>query len=1311
MASLSLRAYLQKIENLIERGQTEESIAHCKHILNKFPKHVDTYRLLGKSYLEMQRYQEASDVLQRVLSVSPDDFVAQIGMSIIREDSENLDEAIWHMERAFEIQPSNNAVQDELKRLYGRRDGAVPQKILLTRGALVRMYVRGEAYPQAIAEGIAALKEDPLRPDIQLLLAKSYLRTNQINEGYQICQKILESLPFSYEANQLIAEIHILTKQSEQAEPYLERVRMLDPYAAFVNENAPTSAKVDQNAIIIEELNYDAMAATLEAAETSNGTVYIEDDFDTSSLEIPTPGDSQPIELDEDFSWMKDIMDGVDSIQDEQPSAPISQAPVSETPESKENIPAAPTSDDSDEFDVEALFSEDSSADDDAFEALFSEISQNAISESSAEASPPIQPQAAAEQEPMTMAEFFESSSPENEAQNTDAEFAALFAENASSDTETTQTEDDALTALADEMVASTDQPVHADKIEPSAEPVIQEMDLATPPAEDEAIFQSEAPLAEEQISAPTMGASTDASDEELPDWLKELDQESKDADIEGNLQKEIDSLFTNGDLPTAESIQPESSIDANLDDEEEFTAKFLEELENEPQHPGKTRMFSMTADLSSGDSGPLPPLPEDVVPADKTAEDDLPDWLKQLEEHTDQFSADAEAVQSPEPVEPPAVSKSIDAMTEEEEDRLREQFKSAQQPVNATPMPTEEDDDGFAWLESLAAKQTGDDSASIPTTESPVDELPVESPVPEFEEKPAVAASSSSIDAMTEEEEEQLRAQFRNAQPTNAESPINSDDDDDSFAWLESLAAKQTASDVTDEVKIEAAPLPEIEDLPSVEHIEEPVQTTVQEPVKNTTSSTIDSMTEEEEEQLREKFKTSHQTGQLKQTVSENEDDSFAWLESLAAKQGASEESLLTDETDRTSDTPEWLQEMPSMIENNEPVSEAVEPIEEQPVTISKLEQAEILDETGPHTLIEEPIWVDEFATTEPETIEQAQTIDANSMMEEADSRLDLEIEAAIDEAIPILQDSVEETTTEELVQEEKPVERVIAAPATPDEIPDWLKDLEDQTSIYAFSDEEKAKQDIASIDDVEIPGWIADVNETLQIEVEDDTGDDSDLIPDVHAESFITAEDTTEEDQSAEAFEAVGLNIGELEKQLAEENIIEHVNGEKVSEPVEVKQEPELHIPEPVISEPVAQEPVLQKTDGESIPTEQPAAEGEAEEIIFDIPSDFVDEILQEPEPTGPVMPISEDDTEQFAVIRNYLSSDKISEALTIADELIDKEVYLENIIEELNKAIVDHPLDPAIFIRLGDAYIRNNQIQKALDMYQEAETLLQK
>ena len=117
MAKVSLRIYDREIERLIEQGHTDEAIAHCRHILKVFPKHLETYRLLGKAYLEARRYGEAVDIFGRLLMAVPDDFVAHVGLSIIRDEENKLDDAIWHMERAFEVQSSNAAIQSELQRL------------------------------------------------------------------------------------------------------------------------------------------------------------------------------------------------------------------------------------------------------------------------------------------------------------------------------------------------------------------------------------------------------------------------------------------------------------------------------------------------------------------------------------------------------------------------------------------------------------------------------------------------------------------------------------------------------------------------------------------------------------------------------------------------------------------------------------------------------------------------------------------------------------------------------------------------------------------------------------------------------------------------------------------------------------------------------------------------------------------------------------------------------------------------------------------------------------------------------------------
>ena len=300
MTKISLRSYNQEIENLINRGEAEEAIAHCKYILKLFPKHIDTYRLLGKAYLENQRYTEASDILKRVLSVIPDDFISQIGLSIIREDEGNLDAALWHMERAFEVQPSNAAIQEELRRLYGKRDGLQPHRVRLTRGALVRMYAKGELYPQAIAEARAALAEDPQRTDLMIILARCYFYSGQEVEATEVCSRLVSKLPFCYEANRILSLILPKTAKSEDAKTYQQRVTALDPYYGLITPNAPSSDQVPANAVSIERLSWQPSQESIEQPNwaKSVGVEIIGDDSDTPDWMKAIPDQEEPEAMD-----------------------------------------------------------------------------------------------------------------------------------------------------------------------------------------------------------------------------------------------------------------------------------------------------------------------------------------------------------------------------------------------------------------------------------------------------------------------------------------------------------------------------------------------------------------------------------------------------------------------------------------------------------------------------------------------------------------------------------------------------------------------------------------------------------------------------------------------------------------------------------------------------------------------------------------------------------------------------------------------------------------------------------------------------
>jgi tetratricopeptide (TPR) repeat protein len=256
MAKVPLRKYNSEIESLIERGQTDEAIAHCRHILKTFPKHLETYRLLGKAYLESKRHSEATDIFNRVLMSVPDDFVSHVGLSIIADEQKRLDDAIWHMERAFEKQPSNAAIQAELQRLYGRRDGREPTKIRLTRGALAHMYYQGELYTQAISEAHAVLAEEPNRIDLQPLLALAYFRAGQKVEASETCSQLISQFPYSFDANRMLVEILPGTGMAESVNTYQQRVLELDPYAAYTRGSIFQTEDAPDASVSLERLDY-----------------------------------------------------------------------------------------------------------------------------------------------------------------------------------------------------------------------------------------------------------------------------------------------------------------------------------------------------------------------------------------------------------------------------------------------------------------------------------------------------------------------------------------------------------------------------------------------------------------------------------------------------------------------------------------------------------------------------------------------------------------------------------------------------------------------------------------------------------------------------------------------------------------------------------------------------------------------------------------------------------------------------------------------------------------------------------------------
>ncbi len=272
--TITLRAYLDQLNTLLREESFNEVISHCRYILKHYPQNVETYRLLGQALLQraaqggdLAFFDEAAEIFRRVLSVSPTDHIAHLCLSEIRENQGDLDQAIWHLERAYEQMPGNAALQDALRELYVKRDGEgqAPEKIQLTRGALARQYAAGQLYDQALIELRAALDRMPERLDLQVLLAETLWESQHPVEAAEVAVQILKQLPNCLSANRIMAALWLTNERPTDAQVYLQRVEAVDPYEAE-RIVRPGQEVYDTHTLV--RLDYTAQAAATLSSET-----------------------------------------------------------------------------------------------------------------------------------------------------------------------------------------------------------------------------------------------------------------------------------------------------------------------------------------------------------------------------------------------------------------------------------------------------------------------------------------------------------------------------------------------------------------------------------------------------------------------------------------------------------------------------------------------------------------------------------------------------------------------------------------------------------------------------------------------------------------------------------------------------------------------------------------------------------------------------------------------------------------------------------------------------------------------------------
>jgi competence ComEA-like helix-hairpin-helix protein len=903
MAKIPLRAYNREIENLIDSGHTDEAIAHCRHILKTFPKYIETYRLLGKAFLETQRYTDASDILQRVLSSLPDDFVSHVGMSIIREDEGSLDQAIWHMERAFEIQPANGAIQEELRRLYGRRDGFEPPRVRLTRGALARMYLRGDLSQQAIAELRAALSEDPQRIDLQVLLAEAYARAGQRAEAADICNAVLKKLPFCLDALRVMTDILKNTERGEDTQVFRQRLGVLDPYALHTSAQTPTADRVPEQAITLERLEWstsqDQFGKDAQPGWAASLGIKLENS-ENESLPDWMNIDS-PSEADDPDAWSTAVTRGTGMIRPDQGGES----------ENEEGESAA-----------------------DAPEWL-------------ASAAPPVE------------------ITPEDQIPDwmKDAGWGpstGVFQEGPIS------FDDESEETAGEGGMFASDMPDWLREMAPE----LNDQQETVPEAEADEDFDWLNSSASPQVEAADWMAETDEPEvekgeqPEVPDWLQSINQQEETGDPSSSLPDWLSEISSPVDktqaIPNPMADTVPSWLQGLGDEAEE------EPAEDEPA-PTDATIPSWYQTREAEEVG------EDETQLEEASPADLPEWMSELQ--PDEADVEVDEEPASEPAEIPdwlvelgvteqAVPTGVEDMpVAGEQDLVSETDLAGEaeqlpaestEPASSSPV----DDDLNLWLASLDAGET-------PQMEEPAQQ-PEEAPASEWQ----FEAEPSPLD-----ETQPVRTQVDLEPETEAPAEPAPREDAD-YDWLQDLSS---------EAALEAADLIETEAETSAQAEIEPEQpdwmqeTLLTPPVEPEAVVEEESRLEEqpEAEELPEDATAAEAVEPTTLGEQEDFDASFAWLESLAVKQGATEALLLTPE-ERREEAPDWIEELTTVGDETFTSQDALtgDSVEEQPAAQEKPAAQEQPGEEA-EAPVEDVGW---FTPEDARVIEQAAELESAS-------------------------------------------------------------------------------------------------------------------------------------------------------------------------------------------------------------------------------------------------------------------------------------------------------------------------------------------
>jgi tetratricopeptide (TPR) repeat protein len=431
--------------------------------------------------------------------------------------------------------------------------------------------------------------------------------------------------------------------------------------------------------------------------------------------------------------------------------------------------------------------------------------------------------------------------------------------------------------------------------------------------------------------------------------------------------------------------------------------------------------------------------------------------------------------------------------------------------------------------------------------------------------------------------------------------------------------------------------------------------------------------------------------------SLNEDQEAAMAWLESLAEIEGANKEELLTINEERSHEPPEWIKNSIGEIDDNlvadRPSSNSDLIVIKKSDVINALNNQESMESELSKAQESAQIF-EQLAKNEKSEDMEMFTSGIVELTGKSSAEQNWNTEESELESLAPTSSVVEDEGHEDIIQDEQTINNEIEESigtendySSEPDIPKWLSDLDQRdTKITEDTITPKESENYGNEDTEQLPDWLRNI----------DTGSktsgwisESEALSDENypqsSNSELSAQEKDIED-IREIFPAEDTNWN-LEKSESESKL-----------------EPKNEEVNPVSS-----------GDWQSVQQDQTISDQKIADD-FDSGMGFQDaQSFQKrlPSGEGSLSKIPDQGVEKEAGIlelaQNFLESGDIKKALDLYAKLVKKGQLLEGVIHDLRETTYRYPLEIGVWQLLGDAYMRSNRLQDALDAYTKAEELL--